>query len=218
MTLEEKLEMIGGTGFATVPVKRLGIPELKMTDGPVGVRWGVSTVYPSGVSMAATWNPELIYKVGQSIARDTKSKGRDVILGPCINIVRVPIGGRNFETFGEDPFLTSRLAVDYIKGVQSENVAATVKHFACNNHEHERDFVNVEVDERTLNELYLPSFKAAVTEADVFCVMSSYNKVNGHWSSENTWLLQNKLKSEWMFKGLVMSDWGAVHSTVPTYN
>lgn len=218
MTLEEKLEMIGGTGFATAPIKRLGIPELKMTDGPVGVRWDISTAYPSGVSMAATWNPELIYKVGQSIARDTKAKGRDVILGPCVNIVRLPIGGRNFESFGEDPFLTSRLAVDYIKGVQSENVAATVKHFACNNHEYERDFVNVEVDERSLNELYLPSFKAAVTEADVFCVMSSYNKVNGHYASENTWLLQNKLKNEWMFKGLVMSDWGAVHSTIPTYN
>lgn len=218
MTLDEKLTIIGGTGFETPSIERLGIPELKMSDGPVGVRWGVSTAYPSGVSMAATWNPSLIYKIGQSIGRDTKAKGRNVILGPCVNIVRIPIGGRNFETFGEDPYLTSLLAVDYINGVQSQNVAATVKHFACNNQEYERDFVNVQIDERALNEIYLPSFKSAVTLGNVLCVMSSYNKVNGHYASENEWLLKTKLKDEWNFNGLVMSDWGAVHSTIPTYN
>jgi beta-glucosidase len=217
LTLEEKLDMIGGTGFETKPIERLGIPSLKMTDGPVGVRWGTSTAYPSGISMGATWNPGLISRIGQEIARDVKSKGRNVILGPCVNIARIPMGGRNFESYGEDPFLTSRIAVDYIKGVQSENVAATIKHFACNNQEYQRDFVNVVIDERALNEVYLPSFKAGVTEAGVYNVMSAYNKLNGAYCSENTPLLMDKLKNEWEFQGLVMSDWGAVHSTIPTY-
>ena len=218
LTLEEKVEMIGGTGFETKPIERLGIPSLKMTDGPVGVRWGISTAYPSGISMGATWNPGLINRIGQEIARDVKSKGRNVILGPCVNIARIPMGGRDFESFGEDPFLTSRIAVDYIKGVQSENVAATIKHFACNNQEYERDFVNVVIDDRALNEIYLPSFKAGITEAGVYNVMSAYNKVNGAYCSENTPLLMDKLKNEWGFQGLVMSDWGAVHSTIPTFN
>ncbi|MEW6003731.1 MAG: glycoside hydrolase family 3 C-terminal domain-containing protein [Stygiobacter sp.] len=216
MTLEEKIDMIGGTGFATKPIPRLGIPELRMTDGPVGVRWDKATAFPSGVSMAATWNPELINKVGAAIGRETKGKARHVILGPGVNIVRMPMNGRNFEYFGEDPFLASRLAVNYIKGVQSEGVAATIKHFAANNQEHERMFVDVLVSERALNEIYFPTFKAAVQEADVLCVMNSYNKVNMHYAAENDYLLVDKLKKEWGFKGLVMSDWGAVHSTIPT--
>jgi beta-glucosidase len=218
MTLEEKVGMIGGTGFETKPIERLGIPSLKMTDGPVGVRWGISTAYPSGISMGATWNPSLINRIGHEIARDVKSKGRNVILGPCVNIARIPMGGRDFESYGEDPFLTSRLAVDYIKGVQAENVAATIKHFACNNQEYQRDFVNVIIDDRALNEIYLPAFKAGVTEGNVYCVMSAYNKLNGEFCSANKPLLIDKLKDEWGFKGLVMSDWGAVHSTLPTYN
>jgi beta-glucosidase len=216
MTLEEKIDLLGGTGFASKPIERLGIPELRMTDGPVGVRWESSNAYPSGISMAATWNPGLIYHLGSAIASDTKAKGRNLILGPCVNILRVPQGGRNFESFGEDPYLTSRLAVDYIKGVQKENVAACVKHFACNNQEYQRDFVDVKVDERALNEIYLPAFKAAVLEADVMSVMSAYNKVNGSYCSENDYLLIEKLKKEWGFTGLVMSDWGAVHSSIPT--
>jgi beta-glucosidase len=218
LTLEEKIDLLGGTGFATKPVVRLGIPELRMTDGPVGVRWEKSNSYPSGISMAATWNPQLIEQLGSAIALDTKAKGRDLILGPCVNILRVPHGGRNFESFGEDPYLTSRLTVEYIKGVQKEGVAACVKHFACNNQEHQRDFVDVKVDERALNEIYLPAFKAAVLEADVMSLMSAYNKVNGSYCSENDNLLIEKLKNEWGFKGLVMSDWGAVHSSVPTAN
>ena len=218
MTLEEKIEMIGGTGFATKPIERLGIPSLNMTDGPLGVRWDQSTAFPSGILMGATWNPELISKLGSAIGEEVKSKGRHVILGPCVNIARIPMGGRNFESFGEDPYLTSRIAVDYIKGVQKENVAATVKHFAANNQEYQRDFVNTIVDERALNEIYFPAFKAAVEEAKVLAVMSAYNKLNGAYCSENNYLLIDKLKSDWKFNGLVMSDWGAVHSTIPTYN
>ncbi len=218
MTLEEKIDMLGGTGFETKAIERLGIPPLNMTDGPLGVRWDQSTAFPSGILMGATWNPELISKLGSAIGEEVKSKGRHVILGPCVNIARIPMGGRNFESFGEDPFLTSRIAVDYIKGVQKENVVATVKHFTANNQEYQRDMVNTIVDERALNEIYLPSFKAAVEEANVLAVMSAYNKVNDHFCSENDYLLIDKLKTEWGFQGLVMSDWGAVHSTIPTFN
>jgi beta-glucosidase len=218
MTLEEKIDMLGGTGFETKAIDRLGIPPLNMTDGPLGVRWDNSTALPSGILMGATWNPELISKLGTVLATEVKAKGRHVILAPCVNIARIPMGGRNFESFGEDPFLTSRITVGYIKGVQKENVVATVKHFAANNQEHQRDHVNTIVDERALNEIYFPSFKAAVEEANVLAVMSAYNKVNGHYCSENDYLLIDKLKTEWKFKGLVMSDWGAVHSTIPTFN
>jgi len=216
LTLDEKIELLGGTGFATKSITRLGIPELKMTDGPMGPRWNPSTAFPASVAMAATWNPELISKVGSAIARETKGKGRHVILGPCVNIVRMPMGGRNFESFGEDPFLTSRIAVDYIKGVQNEGIAATIKHLAVNNHEHERTFVDVIVSERALNEIYLPAFKAGVQEADVLCVMNSYNKINMNYAAEKDYLLVDKLKKEWGFSGLIMSDWDAVKSTIPT--
>lgn len=216
MTLEEKISLLGGTGFATKPVERLGIPELKMSDGPLGVRWEKSTAFPAGTAMAATWDTSLIKKVGKSIGEELKGKGRDVILGPCVNITRIPMGGRDFESYGEDPYLASRMAVSYIEGVQSEGVAATVKHFAANNQEYERGFVNVQVDHRALNEIYFPAFKAAVEEAKVLCVMSAYNKINAHFCSENDYLLKTKLKDDWKFDGLVMSDWGAVHSTIPT--
>ncbi|MGE5410442.1 MAG: glycoside hydrolase family 3 C-terminal domain-containing protein, partial [Clostridiales bacterium] len=218
MTLQEKIDLLGGTGFATKPIERLGIPELRMTDGPLGVRWGKSTAFPAGIALASTWDPLLVEQIGKAIAREVKSKGRHVILGPCVNIARIPQGGRNFESFGEDPFLTSSMTVPYIKGVQSENVAATVKHFACNNQEYERDFVDVKVDDRALNEIYFPAFKSAVKQADVFAVMCSYNKLNGHYASENDPLLIDKLKKEWGFKYLVISDWGAVHSSVPVAN
>lgn len=218
MTLEEKIEMIGGTGFETKAIERLGILPLNMADGPLGVRWDNSTALPSGILLGATWNPEIVTEFGKVLATETKAKGRHVILAPCVNIARIPMGGRNFESFGEDPFLTSRITVNYIKGVQNENVAATVKHFAANNQEHQREMVNTIVDERTLNEIYLPSFKAAVEEANVLAVMSAYNKVNDHFCSENDFLLIDILKNKWKFNGLVMSDWGAVHSTVPTFN
>lgn len=167
--------------------------------------------------MAATFNLELIEKVGSAIAKEVKAVGRHVILGPCVNIARIPMGGRNFESFGEDPYLTSRMAVSYINGVQKENVAATIKHFAVNNQEFERMFVNTIVDERTLNEIYFPHFKAGVTEANVLCVMAAYNKLNGFYCSENDYLLKKTLKDKWGFEGIVMSDWGAVHSTEETF-
>ncbi len=218
MTVEEKIEMLGGTGFETKAIVRLGIPPLNMSDGPLGVRWGQATAFPSGILMGATWNPELISKLGSALGEETRAKKRHVILGPCVNIARIPMGGRNFESFGEDPYLASRMAVDYIKGVQKENVVATVKHFAANNQEYQRDFVNTIVDERALNEIYFPAFKAAVEEGHVLAAMSAYNKVNGHFCSENDYLLIDKMKKEWGFRGLVMSDWGAVHSTEPTFN
>ena len=215
MTLDEKIDLLGGTGFATKKIDRLGIPELRMTDGPVGVRWGNSTAFPVSIASAATWDPKFAGEVGSAIGRETKGHARHVILGPCVNIARLPMGGRNFESYGEDPFLSSRMAVGYIKGVQKEDVAATVKHFAVNNQEYERGFTDVLISNRALNEIYLPTFKAAVTEADVLCVMCSYNKVNLHFASENDYLLKDKLKKEWGFKNLVMSDWGAVHSSIP---
>ncbi|MFA6024850.1 MAG: glycoside hydrolase family 3 C-terminal domain-containing protein [Ignavibacteriaceae bacterium] len=218
MTLEEKIDMLGGTGFATKPNARLGIPELRMTDGPLGVRIDKSTAFPSGINLAATWNPALVEKIGHALGREVKAHDAHVLLAPCVNIARIPNGGRNFESYGEDPFLASRMAVNYIKGLQSEGVAATVKHFAANNQEHERMFVDAQISERALNEIYLPAFKAAVQEANVLCVMNAYNKINGHFASENDYLLKDKLKNEWGFAGMVMSDWGAVHSSIPTAN
>ncbi|MDR3627143.1 MAG: glycoside hydrolase family 3 C-terminal domain-containing protein [Ignavibacteriaceae bacterium] len=216
MTLDEKIDLIGGTGIATKENKRLGIPEMKMTDGPAGARFDKSTAFPVGIATAATWNPELIYTVGQAIGRETKGHGRNIILGPCINIARLPVGGRTFEGMGEDPFLTSRIAVAYIKGVQNEGVAATVKHFAANNEEIDRDYVDVFVSRRALNEIYFPAFKAAVTEAGSQCIMSSYNRVNGRYASENDYLLREVLRNKWNYKGMIMSDWWAVHSAIPT--
>ncbi|MDR3627456.1 MAG: glycoside hydrolase family 3 C-terminal domain-containing protein, partial [Ignavibacteriaceae bacterium] len=218
LSLEEKIDLLGGTGFGTKPNKRLDIPELRMSDGPLGVRWDKSTSFAGGIGAGATWDTALVRQLGSAIGRELKAHGRDVILGPCVNIARVPMGGRNFESFGEDPYLTSRMAVSYIKGVQNENVAATVKHFAANNQEPNRGYVNVKVDERTLNEIYLPAFKSAITEAHSLLIMSAYNRVNGPYCAENDYLLRTKLKDEWKFDGLVVSDWGGVHSSVPTAN
>ena len=181
MTLEEKLSMLGGTGFASKPLPRLGIPSLNMTDGPVGVRWEKSTAFPASIAMGATWDPELIRRVGEALGVEAKARGRNMLLGPCININRVPVGGRSFESFGEDPYLMSRMAVGYIRGVQSQGVIACAKHFAANNQEFERTTIDEKVDERTLREIYLPAFRAAVTEGGVLSVMSAYNKLNGRW-------------------------------------
>ncbi len=218
MTLEEKISMLGGTGFASRPVPRLGIPPLNMTDGPVGVRWERSTAFPASIAMGATWDPALIRRLGEALGREARAKGRNMLLGPCININRVPVGGRSFESFGEDPWLMSRMAVEYIRGVQSQHVIACAKHFAANNQEFERTTIDEKVDERTLREIYYPAFRAAVKEGGVLSVMSAYNKLNGRWCSENPDLLTALLKKEWGFRGLVVSDWGAVHSTVPTAN
>jgi beta-glucosidase len=219
MTLEDKVQMLAGdvSGFDSQPNARLGIPAMHMTDGPVGVRWeGKSTAFPVSVCMAATWDADLIYQLGIALAKETKAKGRNVILGPCVNIHRTPFAGRNFETFGEDPYLSGAMAAAYVKGVQSEHVIATTKHFACNNQEFERNSMDSRVDERTLHEIYLPAFKAAVQQGGAWAVMCAYNRLNGHYCSSNYHLLTDILKDEWGFKGFVMSDWGAVHSIEPT--
>ncbi len=218
MTLEEKVSMLGGTGFTSKPIPRLGIPTLNMSDGPVGVRWGKSSAFPVSIAMAATWDTALVNRLGWALGREAKAKGRNMLLGPCVNINRVPQDGRSFESFGEDPYLASRMTVSYIEGLQSQKVIATTKHFACNNQEVERGTINVKVDERTLREIYLPAFEASVKEAGAWAVMSAYNRLNGAYCSENADLLTAKLKNEWGFRGLVVSDWGAVHSTVPTAN
>ena len=218
MTLEEKADMLGGdtTSFDSKPLSRLGIPALRMTDGPNGVRWGKSTAFPVGVCIAATWDTDLVYELGQALGRETKARERNVLLGPCVNIHRDAHAGRNFESYGEDPYLAGRIAVAWVKGLQSEKVVATTKHFACNNQEYERTSMDSKVDERTLREIYFPAFKAAVQEGNTWSIMSAYNRLNGQYASSNTWLLRTILKEEWGFQGFVMSDWGAVHSIVPT--
>jgi beta-glucosidase len=212
MTLDEKIALVAGTGFETVGVSRLGIPALRMTDGPVGVRVGQSTAFPAGELLAATFDPALVERVGAAIARETKGHGKNVILGPAVNIVRTALCGRNFEYYGEDPELAARTAVAYIKGVQSQGVVATIKHFAANNQETERMSVSAEVNARALHEIYLPAFEAAVKQAGVWAVMCAYNRVNGIYACENPGLLGQTLKRDWGFRGLVMSDWGATHS------
>jgi len=235
MTVEEKATMLSGSGWMeSAPIERLGIPAIKMADGPMGVRsWAgssaitnaasgpakvLSTSFPSGVAMAATWDPELVQREGQAIGQEVKALGRDMILGPTVNINRVPLWGRNFEGYGEDPYLTSRLGVAYIKGVQSEGVIPSVKHFAANNEEFERHRIDAHVDERTLHEIYLPAFKAAVEEGGAWTVMSAYNRLNGTYCAENVPLLNDILKKEIGFKGFVISDWGSTYSTAPTVN
>ena len=216
MTLDEKLSMVSGVGFETRPVERLGIPALQMTDGPAGVRAAPATAFPAGIALAASFDPALVHEVGAAIAREAKAKGKNVLLAPTVNIVRAPHSGRNFESFGEDPYLAGRMGVAYIRGVQSEGVIAAVKHYAANNQEIDRHTIDVQVDERTLHEIYLPAFRAAVQEGGSWSVMAAYNRVNGHHATESKFLLTDVLKKQWGFKGFVMSDWDAVKSTVPT--
>lgn len=226
MTLEEKISVLAGVDFwCTGAVERIGIPSLKMTDGPHGTRTMSTsgptrllpgTCYPVGIALASTWNTDLVNRVGEAIGDEARAKGMSVLLGPCVNIHRSPLGGRNFESYSEDPYLSSRMAVAIIKGIQSRQVGACVKHFALNNSEYQRLTISSEVQERAMREIYLPSFEAAVEEAGTWAVMSSYNKVNGAWASENPNLLDDILRQEWGFDGVVISDWGAVHSIVPS--
>lgn len=215
MTLDEKLALLGGTGFDTVGVPRLHIPGLHMTDGPVGVRTGQATAFPASSLLAASFDPELAERIGIAIARETKAHGKNVILGPAVNIVRSPLDGRDFEYLSEDPELAARMAVATIRGVQSQGVLATVKHFAANNQETLRMSISAEVDARTLHEIYLPAFEAAVKEGGVGAVMCAYNRLGGTYACEHPGLLDEILGKEWGFCGLVMSDWGATHSLVP---
>jgi beta-glucosidase len=220
MTLEEKIDMLGGTdGFFVRDLPRLGIPRLKMADGPLGVRnFGPATAMSGGVSLAATWNPQLAERVGTEIGRDARAKGVHFLLGPGVNIYRAPMNGRNFEYFGEDPFLASRITVGYIRGVQSQGVSATVKHFMANNSEFDRHNSDSVVDERTMREIYMPAFEAAVREAHVGAMMDSYNLVNGEHASQNRHILTDVARREWGFDGLMMSDWFATYDGVGAAN
>lgn len=219
LTLEEKVSLVSGKdGMATPEIERLRIPSLRMTDGPHGVRWEQASCFPTGISMASTWDPDLIRKVGVALAREAKARGRNMLLGPCINIHRVPLGGRNFESFSEDPYLASRMAVAYVQGVQSEGVIACPKHYAANNQEWARNTVSVEISERALREIYLPAFRAVVKEADAYSIMTAYNRVNGDHCTANRHLLAEILKGEWGFQGFTVSDWGALHETVRAAN
>ncbi len=214
MTIEEKIDYIGGFNeFYIRPVERLDIPEIRMADGPQGVRNDTkSTLYPCGIAAAASWNRTLMRQMGEALGRDARARGVHILLGPGVNIYRMPLCGRNFEYFGEDPYLASRMAVEYIKGVQSQGVMATVKHFACNNEEYDRHHVSSEVDERTLNEIYFPAFKSAVREANVGSVMTSYNLLNGVHTAQSPYLIEKTLRQDWGFEGMVMSDWTSVYS------
>ncbi len=220
MTLEEKIDMLGGVDrFFLREFPRLDVPRLKMADGPLGVRnFGAGDGLCGGIALAATWNPQLAGRVGTEIGRDARAKGVHFLLGPGVNIYRAPMNGRNFEYFGEDPFLASRVAVDYIKGVQSQGVSATVKHFMGNNSEFDRHNTDSIIDERTMREIYLPTFEAAVREARVGAIMDSYNVVNGEHASQNKFLLTDVAKKEWGFDGIVMSDWSATYDGVAAAN
>jgi beta-glucosidase len=217
LTLSEKLSYIGGyNSFYIRNIDHLSIPAIKMSDGPVGVRnYGNTTAYPAGVLMAASWDTALINKVGQGLGKDARARGVHILLAPGLNIYRIPVNGRNFEYFGEDPYMASEMACAYITGVQSQGVMATAKHFAVNSFERNRFNVSAEVSNRTLQEIYFPAFRASVEKAHVGAIMCAYNKINGTWCSENSVLLNQNLKTNWNFSGFVMSDWGATHNGLP---
>src|SRR5437764_10310045 len=227
MTIQEKVAMLAGMNdWYTVPVKRLGIPFLKMSDGPNGARGaggftgGVKAAcFPAEISLASTWNTDLLERVGQALAREAQMKRAQVLLAPTVNIQRSPLGGRNFECFSEDPFLSARLAVAYIHGLQSEGVGASLKHYVCNDEEFERFTISSEVRERALREIYLQPFQTAVREAQPWTIMASYNLVNGVPVSENAYLLTEILRHAWGYEGVVVSDWFlSVKSTAASVN
>ncbi|MCD8242347.1 MAG: glycoside hydrolase family 3 C-terminal domain-containing protein [Parabacteroides sp.] len=231
MTLEEKVGLLhGNSKFYVAGVERLGIPEWSLSDGPHGVRaeinrhdWAYAgwtndsaSYFPTGTAFAATWNPELAYRRGEVLGEEARWRKKDVLLGPGVNIIRSPLCGRNFEYMSEDPYMNSVLAVAYIKGLQSRDVACSVKHFAVNNQETNRTTVDVECSERALREIYLPAFKAAVQEGGALTVMAAYNKFRGEFCAENNYLVRKILRNEWGFDGVYVTDWGAAHSPVPS--
>ena len=229
MTLEEKVGLLhGNSKFYVAGVERLGIPEWSLSDGPHGVRaeinrhdWAYAgwtndsaSYFPTGTAFAAAWNPELAYRRGEVLGEEARWRKKDVLLGPGVNIIRSPLCGRNFEYMSEEPYMNSVLAVAYIKGLQSRDVACSVKHFAVNNQETNRTTVDVECSERALREIYLPAFKAAVQEGGALTVMAAYNKFRGEFCAENNYLVRKILRNEWGFDGVYVTDWGAAHSTV----
>ena len=228
LTLKEKVAMIHAQSkFSSAGVPRLGIPEVWTTDGPHGIRpevlwdewnqagWSNDScfAFPALTCLAATWNPEMSYLYGKSIGEEARYRGKDILLGPGVNIYRTPLNGRNFEYMGEDPFLAGKMVVPYIKGVQENGVATCVKHYALNNQEFKRHLTNVQLSDRALYEIYLPAFKAAVQEGGTWAIMGSYNLYKGQHACHNSYLLQDILRKEWGFDGVVVSDWGGVHHT-----
>ncbi|MBP5637222.1 MAG: glycoside hydrolase family 3 C-terminal domain-containing protein [Bacteroidales bacterium] len=216
MTLDEKIAFISGKddGFHTCAIPRLGIPSVRMADGPQGVRNNTnSTYYPCGIGLAASFNRDVAKGVGDGIGFDATARGVRIMLCPGVNIYRSPLCGRNFEYYGEDPFLSSEIALNYIQGIQQHRVMATIKHFALNNQEYQRHRVGSVADERTLNEIYFPAFRKAVEQGDVAAVMTSYNPVNEDHAAENAWLIKENLRA-WGFDGIVMSDWKSTYTTL----
>lgn len=226
MTLEEQISILSGADFWSLPaVERLGIGKMRVTDGPNGARGGGSLIggvksasFPVGIALGSTWNPDLVAEIGAALADEVKSKGAHVLLAPTVNIHRSVTNGRNFECYSEDPELTAALAVAYIRGLQGQGVSATIKHYAGNESEIERTTISSDIDERSLREIYLRPFEAAVKEAGVWGIMSSYNKLNGTYAAENHWLLTEVLRGDWGYDGIVMSDWFGSRSTAPTVN
>ena len=229
MTLEEKVNMLHSkTNMSSAGVERLGIADMHYADGPFGIReegqpngfmsagWTLdsATYFPTGSALAATWSEELAYKYGTGMGKEARLRGKDVILGPAVNIQRLPVGGRTYEYLSEDPILSAALALEYTKGCQDQGTAVCIKHFAVNNQETNRGSVDAQLDERTLREIYLKPFERAVVEGGAMSVMPAYNKVNGDYCSENEHLLNEILRGEWGFKGFTVSDWGGTHSTM----
>lgn len=229
MTLEEKVNMLHGKNmFSSAGIERLGIADMEYADGPFGIReemephswtplgWETdrATFFPTGSALAATWSPEIAYEYGKGMAIEAKLRGKDMILGPAMNIQRLPTGGRTYEYLSEDPILSGELAVGYTLGSQDQNEAVCLKHFAVNSQENMRGFINAQISERALREIYLTPFEMAVKKANAMGVMAAYNKVWGEWCSENFNLQNTILRNEWGFKGLIISDWGGTHSTV----
>jgi beta-glucosidase len=220
LTIEQKIDLIGGVdGMFTHAAPAIGLPRLKMSDGPEGVRtWGPTTAWPGGAALAATWDTELARKIGEGLGRDARARSVNFLLGPGVNIARSPLAGRNFEYFSEDPFLAASMTVPWIEGVQSQGVIATVKHYALNDQEYNRHNASSDADERTMREIYLPAFEAAVTQAHVDAVMNSYNLINGVHATQNEFLNLKVLKGDWNFQGILMSDWDATYDSVGAAN
>ena len=222
MTLDEKVSLLSGRGsYDTQDIKRLNLPSLQLWDGPNGVRSNnnePATAFPVGICMGSTWNPELIEKLGIALGKECRAFGVEVLLGPTMNIIRTPLNGRNFETFSEDPFINGVIGAAYVKGLQSENVGASVKHFIANNQETNRQSVSAEISERALREIYLPAYKYIIKKEQPFTIMAAYNQINGTHATENEYIMNSILRKEYGFTGVLLSDWGGVKSTIPSLN